>query len=154
MWSGNFQQLRVKGKGVAENDVSLSDPELACLHQIPFMLELPRGCVILWNNCGFLFITGHLWCSLSLAYCSSSSSLTKVDAMFCIFFPTLDSFWASPPPREWGSIPWLHFQVCSSSRRSSFRLLIMIFRRQTGCSFFFSFHWQKMGLAASSRAKS
>lgn len=47
---------RRKGKGVAENDASLSYPELACFHQIPFMLGLPTAAPVVASFPGTMVI--------------------------------------------------------------------------------------------------
>lgn len=47
---------RRKGKGVAENYASLSYPELARFHQIPFMLGLPTAAPVVASFPGTMVI--------------------------------------------------------------------------------------------------
>lgn len=67
MWSGNFQRLK-KGKGVANNYASLSNPGLAGVHQIPFMPGLPAAAPVIVSFPGTMVDSCllPLWCTLSL----------------------------------------------------------------------------------------
>lgn len=67
MWSGNFQRQKGKRERRATNNyASLSDPGLARVHRIPFVLGLPTTVPVMaslaWNNGGFLFIAVSLMC--------------------------------------------------------------------------------------------